>query len=256
MAAAHNKTIVQVFDYSRGLGDLLRGTICLAQYAKQLNMNFKIDVSRHHIAKYLGPKDDLGVANAIVISMVEAQFTDQRRYMYECLKEFKRSNHTNIYLTCSHFYNENLLSQDIKNTINNFFTFKPEYYRKAAELFPLDDYEVLHIRLTDENFDTDFRDNGLFLEVLKLQLPPNTIVLSNNNSVKKRINMLFGFHYIDGEAVHSRSAENSDLEKMVFDYIILSRSRATYCFSYYEHGSSFSEQCSVLNDVSYTLYAV
>jgi hypothetical protein len=56
-----NKTIVHVIDISTkcGFGDFLRGSILLAQYAKYYNINFKLDVSRHAISKYLNTKTDL-----------------------------------------------------------------------------------------------------------------------------------------------------------------------------------------------------
>ena len=47
------KTIVHVLDNSNGFGDFLRGSIILAQYAKYFNLNFKMDVSRHFISKFL-----------------------------------------------------------------------------------------------------------------------------------------------------------------------------------------------------------
>ena len=47
------KTIVHVLDNSNGFGDFLRGSILLAQYAKYFNLNFKTDVSRHAISKFL-----------------------------------------------------------------------------------------------------------------------------------------------------------------------------------------------------------
>jgi hypothetical protein len=77
--------------------------------------------------------------------------------------------------------------------------------------------------------------------------------MSNNFSIKKKINKLFGFHYIDNMPFHICNKSNEDLESTIIDYIILSKSSYTYCFSFYSHGSGFSEQCSVLNNIPYKL---
>lgn len=45
----------------------------------------------------------------------------------------------------------------------------------------------------------------------------------------------------------------NELESTIIDYIILSKSSHTYCISFYHHGSGFSEHCSVLNNIPYTL---
>jgi hypothetical protein len=63
---------------------------------------------------------------------------------------------------------------------------------------------------------------------------------------------LFGFYFIDTKPVHTSTVGlDVDLESEIVDYIILSRSCHTYCISFYEHGSGFSEQCSILNDIPY-----
>jgi hypothetical protein len=149
----------------------------------------------------------------------------------------------------------NLVSDDIKNYINSTIKFKQIYYDKVNELFNLKKYNVLHIRCTDDNFNTDFEDNNLLTEIIKLQLSGNTIVLSNNYKLKQKINKLFGFYFIDAKSLHTASTNinYTDLESTIIEYIILSNSSNTYCFSYYHHGSGFSEQCSVLNNIPYSV---
>lgn len=149
----------------------------------------------------------------------------------------------------------NLVSDDIKNYINSTIKFKQIYYNKVNELFNLKKYNVLHIRCTDNNFNTDFEDDYLLTEIIKLQLSSNTIVLSNNYKLKRIINKLFGFYFIDAKSVHTATVniDYTDLESTIIEYIILSNSSNTYCFSYYSHGNGFSEQCSVLNNIPYSV---
>ena len=172
-----------------------------------------------------------------------------------------------FYIQTNLWYNKNLVSNDICKYINSCFTFKQKYYdmanelnslhnyNMANELNSLHNYNTLHIRCTDNNFNTYFNYNKLFLKIKNLKLNNNTIVLSNNYQLKKTINKIFGFYYIDNKAIHfAKTKDYTDLEATIIDYIILSKSSNTYCFTYYIHGSGFSEQCSVLNNIPYKCF--
>ncbi len=249
-----NKTIVHVLDNSNGFGDFLRGSFLLAQYAKYFNINFKIDVSRHPISKCFNIETELLSTSDKINLITYNGINKNDRILYSLIVEFINSNKENLYITTNLFYNMDLITPDIKDYINSFLTFKQKYYDIAKELFNLEKYNVLHIRCKDDNFNTDFKDNNLLSEIIKLQLSNNTIVMSNNYALKKKINNLFGFYFIDMESHHSgNTTDYTNLESTIIEYIILSKSSHTYCFSYYEHGSGFSEQCSVLNNISYNV---
>jgi hypothetical protein len=251
-----NKTIINVLDNSNGFGDFLRGSILLAQYAKYYNINFKVDVSRHNISKFLDNEQEiLSTTNKInFVCFSSKGDNDNHMNLYSIIEEFINSNEENIYITTNLYYNINLISQDIKDCINSFLIFKQKYYDIANELFNLKKYNVLHIRCLDEHFNTDFEDNYLLTEIIKLQLTPNTIIMTNNYTLKRQINKLFGFYFIDKNVYHTAKLNNyTELESTIIEYIILSKSSHTYCFSYYHHGSGFSEQCSVLNNIPYSV---
>ena len=249
------KTIWHVLDCSNGngFGDYLRGSILLSQYAKYFNVNLKLNVSRHKISKYLNIESEK-LTETNIHSVCFNSNEDNDKVLYSLIQEFINSNEDNIYITTNLYYNMNLVSNDSKDYINSFFTFKEHYFNLKNQLFNLDKYEVLHIRCKDEHFNTDFEDNYLLSEIIKLQLTCNTVIISNNYSLKRKINKLFGFHFIDKDAYHTAKIKGGgELELTIIEYIILSRSQHTYCFSYYHHGSGFSEQCSVLNNIPYNV---
>ena len=252
-----NKTIIHVLDNSNGFGDFLRGSILLAQYAKYFNINFKMDVSRHAISKCLTNESEILSTNAKINLIWFHIDNDSKNHikLYSIIEYFINSNEENLYITTNLFYNMNLVSEDIKGCINSFFKFKQPYYDMANKFFNLQKYNVLHIRCLDKDFNTNFQDdNYLLTEIIKLQLSPNTIIMSNNYSLKIKIKKLFGFYVIDTSACHSARINNyTELESTIIEYIILSNSSNTYCFSYYHHGSGFSEQCSVLNNIPYSV---
>ena len=259
----NRKTIIHVLDYSSGFGDYLRGSILLAQYAKYFNLNFKMNLSKHYMNNYVtrtsddndNDNDNDVIPNTAKINLIQFNGKDETSQMlYALIQSFIRSNQETIYITTNLYYNTNLVSDDIRNYINSVFTFKQEYYDKAARLFNLKKYNVLHIRCKDDCFTTDFNDFYLLSEIIKLQLGENTIVMSNNYVLKRKINKLFGFHFIDTYAYHTANMTNSaELESTVIEYIILTQSARTYCYSYYHYGSGFSEQCSVLHNIHYSL---
>jgi hypothetical protein len=245
-----NKTIIHVYDYSNGLGDYLRGCILLAQYAKYFNIKFELDLSKHHISKCLHNIQPL-LTNVKIHTFINEY---NPLLLDSFIKNFLYSNEEKLYITTNCFYNRNLLTNDIQHYINSFFIFKEQYYNTINSVFNLKNYNVLHIRCLDTDFTTDFKDNSLLNQIKKIQLSTNTIVMSNNYLLKLKLNKLFGFYFIDNKSIHTVNVNNyKELESTIIDYIILSKSSRTYCISYYSHGSGFSEQCSILNNIPYTI---
>jgi hypothetical protein len=245
----YNKTIVNVLNYGHGLGDFLRGSIMLAQLAKHFNIHFKLDASRHNISKFLNNESQL------LPSETKIHDSLNENDIYKLIQQFINSPNETLYISTHKCYKNKLVSNDIKQCINSFFTFKNKYYETAKKYFNLKKYNVLHIRCKDNDFNSDFEDNNLFSEITKLNLQKNTIIISNNCELKKKINKLFGFYFINNTSGHTGYAKCnlSEFENTIIDFIILSKSSNTYCFSYYSHGSGFSEHCSLLNNIPYRI---
>ena len=252
------KTIIHVLDYSNGIGDYLRGSIFLAQCAKFFDVNLKLHVSKHNISDCIENKNETrNIDNQIhVFYYVDDNNYSNKIKLFSLINNFKKSNNTQLYITTNLNYNINIVTKDIQNFINSRFIFKKFYYDEVKKLFTLTNYNVLHIRCNDDYFNCDFNDISLITKIKNLQLNNNTIVISNNYSLKQKLNKLFGFYFIDSKAVHTAKTSNNsnDLYSTIIEYIILSQSSQTYCFSYYKHGSGFSEQCSVLHNIPYTAF--
>ena len=253
-----DKTIVNVFGTTYGFGDYLRGCITLAHYAKYFGIKFKMCMNRNHIFNYLHNSEE---NNDQSIDNVEEFWGDNNPKsivyynLYLRLVKFMKSNQKILYVESNLMYGMKVPSQDIKNFINSSIMFKPEYYELAKQLFNVENYNVVHIRTSDAFFHSDLPNDNvikIFREIKKLQLDTNTIVLSNNNTLKQKINKAFGYYFIDKPSAHTALVTNyNDLDSTVLEYIILSNSSHTYAFSCYGHGSGFSEQCSVLNNIPY-----
>ena len=256
--AIYDKTVVHVLPTNPcwGFGDYLRGSISIAYYAKFFGIKFAMDMNANPISEYfVNNCEDNPPTNKIF-------YFDNNKYhdIYLLFIKFMNSNEKKLYVTTNLLYNTKLPSQDIKDIINYFIQIKPDYYTVVDQLINLQNYNVIHIRCSDNCFDDKITAKGLkilFDEILNLQLSCDTVIISNNYWLKKILNKKFGFHFIDKKPIHSASVSNSsELETTIIDYIILSRSTSTYCFTHYMHGSGFSEHCSVLNNIPYKVTLV
>ena len=254
-----NKTVICVFPNNPrwGFGDYLRGSISMAHYAKYFGVNFKMCMNTNPFGNYLNNIDE-NIPPSNKINNIT--YHDKYYEIYELFVQFMKSNENTLYISTNTMYNMKLPTQDIKDTINSFLTFKPEYYDMAEQLFNLKNYNVIHVRCSDDCFNTDLNNKKIITltnEIKTLQLSSDTIVMSNNYSLKKILNKTFGFYFIDKKSVHTAMVTNSnELDSTIIEYIILSKSSHTYCFTYYAHGSGFSEQCSVLNNIPYQVTRV
>jgi hypothetical protein len=248
------KTIVHVYPakfYSDkippGLGDFLRGSIFLAQYAKQEGIDFKIDLSNHNISNYL--------ENTQVPSLLKPEefFENYNKGpILTRLALFLNSKDERINLCTNVFYEPNLITSEIKDYINGEFKFKTKYYERVNSIIGGKQYTAVHVRCEDEYFYKEFRSNKLMAAILNKKITGNTYIFSNNYHIKHRINSLFGFNYIQTRPTHTANINRHiGLEGTIIDYILLSKASKIYQFSFYSHGSGFSQQCAVLHNIPY-----
>ena len=242
------KTLVNVYlDKTFGYGDYVRGCIYLAQLSAENGLDFEFDVSQHPICFFM--VSDKGSENTEVLRVFHGEMSAE--VWKQKLDDFAASDETRLRVSTNFFYDNSKITKDLKGAVNSKLQIRPEYYRKVDELLPLSRYNVLHVRCSDEN--------GIDLPRIvqstrMLQLPKNTVVLSSDFNTKKKLQEMFGFHMCETRPAHTAYSTNvAELESVLIDYIILSRSASTYCFSFYGHGSGFSEQCSMLHDVAYTV---
>jgi hypothetical protein len=235
------KRVVNVLDNRFGFGDFLRGSICLAQMTTKYNLQFKIYLLYHpfHICfntEIIDPPTN-------VVRLTHDNSMSDLEYIFET---FITSAEQTLYLSSNMFYDKNV-TQDIKNIVNSQLNIKQQYIDELNKV----NYIVLHIRSSDTN---DINFDKLTYQINNLGLSKDTIVISSDYNIKKKLNELYGFYFMDNKPGHTAiTTDYAELETTIMDYIILSRSSRTHCISYYEHGSGFSEQCSLLHNVPYTV---
>ena len=187
-----DKTVVSVYSKYCGFGDYLRGSIVLAYYAKYFGINLKMSMNTVSFGNYLNdPETNISPSPENIEKYYVA--SNNPAYgpyndLYSRFEKFMGSFEKIMYIKTNTFYNTKLPSQDIKDFINSCITFKSKYYDDAKQLFNLNKYNVLHVRVNDYCFRSDIDNNkevNLFREIRKLNLSTDTIIMSNNYTLKK-----------------------------------------------------------------------
>jgi hypothetical protein len=218
-----------------------------------------LNVSNHQISSYIDAYSEpiVGIKpHLITFSGTQGNVNDiiySESIAYPVFKSFVDSNDTCIYVTTNLFYDIAQVTEADKEFICSSLKFKQSYYDIANKSIPLESYNIIHIRCNDEYFNKEFYSDKLMAEIAKLQWGPNTVILSNNSYITKKIHNLFGYLYRDIIPIHSgNNISSSDkFTDTILDYILLTKASKIHCFSYYHHGSGFSEQCAVLYTIPY-----
>ena len=236
-----NKTIYSVLDQAYGLGDFIRGSINLAYLAKKNGVQFRMHLSNHPLHSFfvhVEPK----TPSMIIYMHYGAQ---PQENLVKLVEQFARSNEEAMYVSTNLFYDKESIDEELKNDLNKML----DFHNQPMEV-PLDHYDVLHIRTSDGNY---IHFDRLVERVRALNLGPNTIVISSDYETKRKLHTMFGFHFLDTQPVHTALTHDTALlANTVKDYLLLSKSQRTYCFTFYAHGSGFSEHCSFLHNIPYT----
>jgi len=225
-----------------GLGDFIRGSIFLAQYAEKNNMLFEISFENHPINKYIesSSKRHFG-------EILEFYGAYDPSKILKQLDLFRTSDESEILLSCNMFYEGTSVSQSVKDYINSVLKFKERYLETALTIIQ-EPYHVIHIRCRDNATSNDIYSFYLNMKLNDvLDSSGASIVMSNNPILRKTISKSFNIDETMTKPAHT--SHSTDLEGTVLDYIVLSRASKISCFSFYHHGTGFSEQCAFLNNI-------
>jgi len=242
--SVYNNTITKP-----GIGDFIRGSIFLAQYALQNKMKIIINIANHPIYKYTLEEADK------VYTEIPNEFNEgwSSEKIMIFLNKFKNSNRTEVFINCNMFYEKSKVTKHIKNYINSIFKFKDIYYDMAKNI-ATEPYEIFHLRTLDNEVENPLFSFHLNKKINEqLDINKRNIVLSNNFILKEEVASRFKLLNVNTKPCHTANTLNYRLlEDTVIDFILISRASKIHTFSFYSHGSGFSEQCALLNDIPFT----
>jgi hypothetical protein len=241
------KTVYSVLNQTYGFGDFIRGSIQLAYLAKKNGLNFRMHLSNHPLHPFFAHVE----MNRPININHRYYGVHPKESLPHLLEKFAASDGKELFVATNFFYDKESIDQELKDELKRLLEFHEKYQRVET---PVEKYQVLHVRTSDNH---QIRFERLVERVKSLNLGPNTIVISSDYDTKRKLHEMFGFHYLETQPVHTAFTNDlAALANTVMDYTILSKSERTYCFSYYDHGSGFSEHCSFLNNIPYAVEVI
>jgi hypothetical protein len=280
------KKVVNVYqtDYknmkSPGLGDFLRGSFCLMQVCRLLNIDFDIDISQHPLSKYIeNPIRVDGVDYNNIWAYTEHNRRDGKNN-YESLStnvnpDFLRNivNYFNSHdcetlgLFSNAFTCFNVYSQSGKDIIKS--RLRPNQYMREYVDFTLNQlglskkgYGVIHIRSGDKYLINGETMSSTFMIKIDNIIKHYTfrdrryLIISDCNAIKKYLKSHANFYiyvrqieHLGGEGL--KSIETNGIMNTMLDFFLMEHSNAILSLSVYDHVSGFSKYSSIINNIPF-----
>jgi hypothetical protein len=252
-----------------GFGEYIRGSLALYQAAKELNLQFRMDLSNHTIGQYLVGHDVRTTNNK-----PDELFRNFHLYWKPKLKKYinhkfwKLSQNPNIrqkvYVILSNCFPDYPLSEDCKEYVRSQMMPNEQLEKIIAQHKPNEDYVCVHIRTGDW---VGFSENDNAIEELAEKISDNMaeikaqangrkiFVFSDSIALKQLLKKQHNIHYTETVPSHSMHADCNS-QDMLVDWFMLQYSQHIYQFTndYHNWGSGFSDSASWLRDVPITKF--
>ena len=281
------KKIVNVYQLkyvnkiAQGLGDFLRGSICLYDICERLNIFFDFDFSNHPISQFIIGHNYNPTVNYNSIEWYDDNNFDgmnkngypikKKDFLYNFLSHLNKINDNCYYLGCNSFpiINDININSKCKNFIKSKLMPNEEmieFINEKIISLKLNDtkYNIIHIRTGDKYLldETKLDETYLnfivekLLNILKKDNISTFILISDCNQLKNIIkkyhinNLIIYFNYITHLGEDSIKTFDS-VKGTLLDFYIMSKAEYIYSLSSYSWGSGFSKWCSVIYDIPY-----
>lgn len=262
-----------------GIGDFIRGSFFLLQFCIFYNIRFDIDYNNHPISKFLYKKnntvDENIMYNTILYYYPDNNKNDDKNnnvFINDFVNYLNKLNTSNTKYIFSNNYPIKKINDFERQFILNKFLPNEELICSInSELTKINiiekQFSVIHIRLGDSILlDNEKIQNNTLLKILNIILKnieinnkKKYLLLSDSNDIKIFLKQKFENLVINlNKIVHlaSKIDEYESVKSTLTDFFIMSKSNYIYSLSIYDHGSGFSEYCSVLNNIPYTFYKI
>ena len=282
------QTIVQVYQYdfvnakSPGFGDVLRGSFCLMQLSRMLNVDFKLDISNHPMSEFIindGKSVDINYNNITFImghNRPEAPpyIVNPPNNIYididfanKIIRELNKSTAKSVGLFIHAFpiyynfleYGRNYIKSQLMP--NKTMTDYIDITLNSLQLEP-NTYAVIHIRTGDEYLSSKRKSpsphaNRILNAINRINNPTKKyLILSDNNALKlilkKKSNFYVYIHDIEhlgGEVNYNKSSDG--IKNTLLEFYLMSYSNSILSLSIYDHVSGFSKYCSEIYNIPF-----
>lgn len=285
------KKIVNVYqlDYtngkSPGIGDFLRGSFCLMQLSKLLNISFDIDISNHPLSKYI---EDTNHTEGINYNNIEYYYSQNWNDSQDVNYEGKIRNINITFLNdiinwlntkdCEvfgfmsnafPFFNKH--TEEGRNYINSKLRpnkFMQDYVDNTLIELNLSKktYGVIHIRTGDKHLHNAPMSMNFIIKIKKILnriIVPGKryLLISDSNVLKSHLRTRPNLYTLIREIEHlggggMKNQNSNGIMNTMLDFYLMGNSNAIISLSVYDHVSGFSKYCSILNNIPFKYISI
>jgi hypothetical protein len=223
------------------LGDLIRGTVKLYQLSKKMNFELIVDIQNHPISKFLKCTNtkykDLVKNNANNIDFV----------IPGELENYIESNENDIIMLLTNdLCDVNDIDDECKEFIKNIFTptdFFKEYIELKKEDIPINEYNIMHFRLGDDELvrrnETKFENNEI-IEKLNKYREPNDILISDSEHFKNYVEKNVEIEMYNTRTAHfGYQKRPTEIMETLFELFLIMDAKRIKTYSVYTWISGF-----------------
>ncbi len=235
-----------------GFGDMLRGSIRMYQIAKELNINYIVDIQLHPISKFLKYEKheytDFILQNKDNIPFVRGECT------IDFIKEIPEKG-VGFFMT-NNCIDIKPFNEDCKNFFKKFLTPTEEFQEFLNENFkkiPISNYNILHYRVGDNTgiVSTTYKKGFHHLmRSVKLNMENNDILLSDSSKFKNYVYIYFKIFFFKLKIGHIGFENDEEkLKNTMFEFFVLTKAQKIKTYNVYGWVSGFVDWISKLYDI-------
>ena len=233
-----------------GIGDTIRGLICVYYICKELNYEFIVDIQHHPVSKYLKTRTHR------YLSLIN-DLKDKIPFIYPDNSKTYITNHSDniVYLFTNDDYKNNI-DNDCKLFLKDLFIpneqFQTYIDNKILGL-NMEEYSVIHFRLGDDYLvrkQINYNLIQYYYNIYKNNKTEKQILLSDNIEFKSILVKNENAFCFDTRIIHLgyKNHEN-DIEDTLFEFIILLKVKEIKHFSVYGWVSGFIKAANMITNV-------
>jgi len=223
-----------------GLGDIIRGTVRLFQLSKKMSFKLIVDIQHHPISKFLK------CTNEKYKDLVNKNVNNIDFVVPGEVEKYIESNENDVIMFLTNdLCDESDIDDECKEFIQNIFTptdFFKEYISIKMEDVSLDDYNVMHFRLGDEELvrKNVTQSSNEIIDKLMKNKENGDILLSDSEYFKKYVQKNIDIHMFNTRTVHfGYQKRPSEIMDTLFEFFLLMNARKIKTYSVYTWISGF-----------------
>ena len=232
-----------------GVGDFLRGSVCLHQICQELELEFEMNFSKHPLESTLAQASPV-----LPQATTDIQFfpVTARGELIETLQTAQAQGESAVVLFTNCVPRKELNERCRREIVARLAPSAGIAAAVSRFRVAVEDYDVLHVRLTDAFFSQDESVSPGLVDAVRAACAESRrrlVVLSNSVELKRMVEGWGVQHVTTVEGSPRHSGYASDLEATMIHFHVMAGAGNIFQLSEYSWGSGFSEWCARLHSI-------